>query len=284
MWEAHRERGQAAAGALLLAAAYICVGGAAAAQVSRTAADRASSHTPALRYVANAGVLVRTEGASFLIDAPIRDGIVPYATSAVDERAHLEQATGPYASVDAILITHFHDDHFNADAVAAHLVSNTRAVLLSSPEVVERVRAAAPHLPGARLRAMLPARGQSLTTTIAGVSVRVLGMRHNPSRRYPEQHMGFLVGEEAPVLHVGDADPRPDNFGSLRGLPQADLALLPFWYLSEDSTRAMVHAVIEPRRMAAMHVPPNDVASVTAAFRDAGVPAVVLGVPGTAIR
>ena len=280
----HRELRWAITGALLLSAAYTGDGGSGAAQLSRTAAGPAPSKAPVLRYVANAGVLIRTEGASFLIDAPIRDGIVPYATSPIDERMHLEHATGPYASVDAILVTHFHDDHFNADAVAAHLVSNPRAVLLSSPEVIERVRTVAPQVPGARLRAMLPERGQSLTTTIAGVPVRVLGMRHNPSRRYPEQHVGFLVGKETPVLHVGDADPRPDNFGSLRGLPKADLALLPFWYLSEDTARAMVDDVIAPRRMAAMHVPPNDVASVTAALVDAGVPAVVLGVPGTAIR
>ena len=283
MRPARCELDRALTGAALLAAACIGVGGSSAVQVSRTTVTPASG-TAAVRYVANAGVLVQAEGASFLIDAPIRDGLVPYATSPIDERAHLEQATGPYANVDAILITHFHDDHFNADAVAAHLASNAKAVLLSSPEVVERVRLAYPGLPSARLRALLPERGQSVATTIAGVVVRVLGMRHNPSRRYPEQHIGFLVGEVAPVLHVGDADPRPDNFGSLRGAPKADLALLPFWYLSEDTTRAMVRDVIAPRRMAAMHVPPRDAASVTAALQNAHVPAVVLGVPGTAVR
>ena len=106
MRPARRELDRALTGAALLAAACIGVGGASAVQVSRTTVTPASGRA-AVRYVANAGVLVEAEGASFLIDAPIRDGLVPYATSPIDERAHLEQATGPYANVDAILITHF---------------------------------------------------------------------------------------------------------------------------------------------------------------------------------
>ena len=41
---------------------------------------------PVVRYVANSGMLVAVGGRRFLIDAPIRDGIPPYATSASAER------------------------------------------------------------------------------------------------------------------------------------------------------------------------------------------------------
>ena len=85
-----------------------------------------------VHYVANAGVLVEIERTRLLIDAPIREGIPPYATSAPEERERLEQARPPYERVDAILITHWHEDHFSAEAVAAHLARNARAVLVSS--------------------------------------------------------------------------------------------------------------------------------------------------------
>ena len=202
---------------------------------------------PAIRYVANAGVLVTVEGHRFLIDAPIRDGIPPYATSPVDERARLESASAPYDAVDAILITHWHEDHFSPEAVAAHLRRNGRAVLVSSPEVVARVRAVAAHLPVQRLRGILPAPGRSEAVTVGSVPVRVLRIRHNPTRRLPEQHVGFLIGEAAPVLHVGDADPAGDNFGLLRNLPKVDVALLPFWYVLDDASRRFVADAIGPR-------------------------------------
>jgi len=239
---------------------------------------------PAIRYVANAGVLVTVDGHRFLIDAPIRDGIQPYATSPADERARLESASAPYDAVDAILITHWHEDHFSPEAVAAHLARNVRAVLVSSPEVVARVRAVAAGLPVERFRGILPAPGHVEAVTVGSATVRVLRIRHNPTRRLPEQHVGFLIGEAAPVLHVGDADPAADNFVLLRGLPKVDVALLPFWYVLDDASRRFVADAIGPRRIVAVHLPPADAADVTRRLRAAGGNVLLPPEPGSAIR
>jgi L-ascorbate metabolism protein UlaG (beta-lactamase superfamily) len=72
-----------------------------------------------VRYVANSGMLVTVDGRRFLIDAPIRSGVDPYATSSPEERQRLEGAQPPYDNIEAILITHWHEDHFSADALAA---------------------------------------------------------------------------------------------------------------------------------------------------------------------
>ena len=209
----------------------------------------------AVRYVANAGMLVSVDGHDFLIDAPIRDGIAPYPTSAPDERRRLESALPPYDRVEAILLTHWHEDHFSAEAIASHLAANPRATVISSPEVVNRIRDAAPQMPASRFRPSLPAPGQATTARVGDVPVRVLRIRHNPTRRLPEQHVGFLIGETHAVLHVGDADPVADNFGLLAALPRVDLALLPYWYVLTESSRRFVAASIAPRRIVAMHMP-----------------------------
>jgi L-ascorbate metabolism protein UlaG (beta-lactamase superfamily) len=224
----------------------------------------------ALRYVANAGVLVTLGDVRVLIDAPIREGIPPYATSDAAERDRLERARPPYDRVDAILITHWHEDHFNAEAVAAHLSLNGRATLISSPEVVARVRAAAPHLPAARLQGVLPAPGASTLLRVGGLPVRVLRIRH----------VGFLIGEREAVLHTGDADPAADNFALLRALPPVDLALVPFWFMQSASNRQFVRDSIAPRRVVALHLPPDDADDVQRAFTQASVSAVLLTQPG----
>lgn len=248
------------------------------------AAALASPPQPVVRYVANAGVSVDVEGRRFLIDAVFRDGIAPYAVSTPDERTRIEQAQGPYADVDALLVTHWHDDHFDAAAVAEHLERNPRAVLISSPEVVDLVRPHAPRLAPSRLQALVPAPGGVATTRVGDVPVRVIRARHNPSRRFPEQHVAFLIGERAPVLHVGDADPKADNFAALQAdLPRVALAFLPFWYLSDPAARSMVADVIRPLGIVAIHVPPRDAADVQRALRDAGVVASVAVRPGTVI-
>lgn len=237
-----------------------------------------------IRYVANSGMLVAVSGRRFLIDAPIRSGIPPYATSSAAERALLEGARGPYESVDAILITHWHEDHFSPEAVAAHLSSNPRSMVVSSPEVVQRVRALAPQLPDAQLRAVLPALATAEPLDVGGVPIRVLRIRHNPARRLPEQHVGFLIGSTATVLHVGDADPAADNFAVLKSLPPVDIALLPFWYLSDADNLRLVRDSIRPRHVVAMHIPPTEVERVSAAVKAAGANAAIAAVPGSDVR
>lgn len=235
------------------------------------------------RYVANAGMLISLSGRRFLIDAPIRDGIPPYAVSSAAERALLEAARPPYHQVDAILVTHWHEDHFSADAVAAYLAHSPGTIFLSSPEVVDRLRMAAPHLPEARLRAVLPAPGQRAQIDVAGVPIAVLRLRHNPSRRFPEQHVGFLMGRAAAVLHVGDADPAPDNFTVLTSLPPVDVALLPFWYLASDRNAAIVADAIRPRHIVAMHVPPGDAHEIQTKLAGARFPFELASVPGSSL-
>lgn len=242
-----------------------------------------SSVGPQLRYVANAGMLLTLEGRKFLIDAPIREGIAPYATSPENERRLLEGANPPYDNVDAILITRWHEDHFSADAVAAHMARNTQTVFISSAEVAERVRAAAPTLPANRFHAGVPEPGASQQVDVGGVAVRVLRIRHNPTRRLPEQHVGFLIGTAHPVLHVGDADPTSANFALLRQLPGVDLALLPFWYVQSDANRRMVAESIRPRRIVGMHLPPSEWPTVDEKLRAAGVQAVLPRDPGSTV-
>lgn len=237
---------------------------------------------PEIRYVANSGMLVTVSDRRFLIDAPLRDGLPPYATSSPEERAALESARAPYDNVDAILITHWHEDHFSPDAVAAHLSRSARTMVISSPEVIDRLRAAAPNVPASQLRAVLPEPGNAMQVDVGGVPVRVLRIRHSPGgRRVPEQHVGFLLGASSLLLHVGDAEPVADNFALLKSLPPVDLAFVPFWFLSNDANRTMVAQSIRPRRIVAMHLPPADAAEVSAALRAANVTAVLAAKPGT---
>jgi L-ascorbate metabolism protein UlaG (beta-lactamase superfamily) len=246
-------------------------------------AGQVESPTVEVRYVANSGMLATVSGRRFLIDAPIREGIAPYATSSREERQQLESASAQYADIDAILVTHWHEDHFSPEAVAAHLSRNPRTLFISSPEVVERLRKTVPALPASQIRAVLPEPGSAEQVDVRGVPVRVLRIRHNPTRRLPEQHVGFLIGSDTRVLHVGDADPAGDNFALLKGLPPVDLAFLPFWYVLDDANRRFVAESIRPKRIVAMHVPPQDADKVLATLRAANVSAVLAAVPGTPV-
>ena len=245
------------------------------------AQDRAVPAPLDVRYVANAGVLLTIDGRKILIDAPIRDGIPPYTTPSADERARLEAARPPYDGIAAILITHWHEDHFSPDAVAAHLRSSARTVLISSREVVDRVRQAGPDLPAARFRPVTPAPGSSTVAELEGLRVHVLRIRHNPARRLPAEHVGFLVQGTRTALHVGDAESAAGNFSVLAGLPAVDVALVPFWFLTDAGTAtATVARAIRPRHMVGLHLPDGDAEQAARTLQARGLKATLLRTPG----
>jgi L-ascorbate metabolism protein UlaG (beta-lactamase superfamily) len=251
---------------------------------TRSASTRAQGPVLELRYVANAGVLITIDGRKVLIDAPIREGIQPYQTSSPEERTRLEGARAPYDGIAAILITHWHEDHFNSEAVAAHLSRSPTTRLISSAEVVQRVREAAPRVPAAQLVGVTPDPGASIATALDDrVRVHVLRIRHNDTRRMPDQHVGFLVQGTRTILHVGDADPAAANFAVLKRLPEIDVALMPFWYVREGRNRAFVGSSIAPRQIVGMHVPPEEAAGVARDLRAADANVILLTRPGAAV-
>ena len=228
----------------------------------------------AITYIANAGVMFETDGRKFLLDAPIRDGIPPYMAPSQEQRARLEGAMAPYDGVAGILITHWHEDHFSAEAVAAHLRSNAQSVVVSSNEVIARVSTAAGGaVARERLAAVTPASGGWERVLVGGVPVNVIRIRHNPARRLPLEHVGFVVEGCQTVLHSGDADPAADNFTVLGALPRVDVGLLPFWYVQSEDNRRFVTTAIRPRRVLALHIPAGDAAEI--ASRLATVPYVM---------
>ena len=237
-----------------------------------------------VRYVANAGVLLTIDGRKLLIDVPIRDGIPPYTVPSNDERTRLEGARPPYDSLAAILITHWHEDHFSPEAVAAHLRASPLTLLISSNEVVGRVRAVAADLPAARFRAATPAAGTSLAVPLDNLQIHVLRIRHSPARRLPAEHVGFLVQGTKTILHVGDADASGGNFSLLARLPPVDVALVPFWFLTDVGTATnTVAAVIRPRHMIGLHLPAADAAKASETLTAARITARLLRTPGEVV-
>ena len=84
-------------------------------------------------------------GRHFLIDAPIRDGIAPYPTSPPDERraARVGASRPTTASTRSSSRTGTRTTSARRP-IAAHLSANQRATVISSPEVIDRIRRVAP--------------------------------------------------------------------------------------------------------------------------------------------
>lgn len=227
-------------------------------------------------FLANEGVMLSADGKKVLIDALFLKYGRGYAVPADSTLGKLQSARPPFDSVDLVLVTHRHGDHFHPAPVTAHLRANSRATVVTSQQVLDSLRGYAPAraLPAGRLLSRTMRPGARRREVIAGITVELLGLPHGGHPHV--QHVGYIVelgGRR--VLHVGDSDFSEEAFAPLRlDTARIDVALLPYWAVVSRNDRRVIERWIRPRQVVAFHVGERDAAKTEREVR-AAIPGAV---------
>ena len=215
-----------------------------------------------ITFLANEGVMLASGKQKVLIDALFVKYGPEYAVPADSTQALLRHARPPFDSVDLVLVTHRHGDHFHPVPMAAHLRANPLATLLTSQQVIDSLRGqlSAAELRSPRIVARTTVPGARRRESVAGITVELLGLPHAGTRHRLVEHLGYVVeigGRR--VLHVGDTDVSEANFAPLRlDTARIDVALIPSWVVTSDEGRRVIERWIRPRQVVAFHVGEND--------------------------
>ncbi|MGH7599258.1 MAG: MBL fold metallo-hydrolase [bacterium] len=206
-------------------------------------------------YLANEGFMIVSGDKKVLIDALFREGVGGYAVISPATCALLEQARSPFDGVDVALATHFHDDHFDAEAVLAHLKNNPQAFFFSTNQAADKLRAIGQFdAVKTRVVATLPKEGERFHSEHRGLRVQLLNIHHGRGR--PIENLGFILeiaGKR--VLHIGDSDAEAAVFQKYEVTKDSiDVAFLPFWYFLNDDFKQAVREQIRPRHIVVMHI------------------------------
>ena len=211
-----------------------------------------------VRYLANEGFLVEAAGQRVLIDGLFGPGIAGYPVVPPETRTEIEQGTGDWGGVQVALATHFHGDHFDAEAVRRFLTANPEATFVSTPQALELLADAGfdPERHPGRTRALLPAVGATESLRFGEIEIEVLNLHHG-RRQPPVENLGFVVRFGGmSLLHLGDTEAKMEDFEPyLAQLEGVDLAILPFWFLASEWRAEMVREQIKPRWVIAAHTP-----------------------------
>ena len=215
-----------------------------------------------ITFLANMGVMLTSAGTTVLIDGLFGEGLRGYGVVTPQRRAQLQRAAPPFDSVDVVLATHVHGDHFDPAAVLQFLRANPRATFVASTQAAGRLRdtdSVAWRAVAARVVPVEPAKGQARRVgSTPGVTIEALGLPHGRTRN-PATNVGFLIqlgGRR--ILHPGDAEFAASDVARL-GLAgrRVDVALLPQWYLTSSAQRAVVRQ-LRPTMIIALHVAPDE--------------------------
>ncbi len=225
-------------------------------------------------YLGNEGLLFAAAGHKVLFDPFYHNDYGIYRLVPAATRADIFAARAPFDGVDLVLISHAHEDHFDAADMQRFLKAHTAVQLIAPAQAVAQIEDLAAIDPG-RLHALDPVYGEGPERIeLAGLSIEALRIPHAgwPARA-EVVNLVYRVQADggATVMHLGDADPDDAHFAPWHDHWQAlrtDLAFPPYWFFLSPDGRAILQQRINATQSIGVHVPVQVPPELTATGAD----------------
>ncbi len=219
-----------------------------------------------IQYLANEGVMVKHAETSILFDPLFNNSYGQYQLVPSEMRAAIMAGKAPYDGVDAVFISHYHDDHFSAADVLQLMKSQTGIHLYAPTQAIVAMREIAADSDEQlfeRVTGLDLAYGDSpVSIRTENLTIDAAYIPHSgwPTARTDVQNIVFRVALDgsSTVMHMGDADARIVHFAADEEYweeEQVDLALPPYWFFASDDGREILESRINIRHSIGIHVP-----------------------------
>ncbi len=217
------------------------------------------------RYLANEGVMIEHGETRVLFDPLFNESFGEYQLVPEKMRLALMAGHPPWDGIDAVFISHYHDDHFSPVEVVDYLRAQP-AVRLFAPAqaaaallavvgdespLLDRVTAVSLEYGAPPRRIELP-----------GLVIEAVRIPHNgwPSRSLDVENFAWRITLDGgpTVLHLGDADTSEVHFTRDQGFweqQKLHLALPPYWYFLSASGLTVLRDQLRPEHTIGIHVP-----------------------------
>ncbi len=222
-----------------------------------------------VRALANEGFLLSFEDDVVAIDAFVAEPYVGYAALSGGPLEALVTGTGPFASLDVVLASHYHRDHFQGEPAQRFLAAQPDCLFASSPQVIDSLWAAETEaeegVPKDMIREFLPEPKKEDLLEVGSIRIEILRLSHGTGRFASVQNLGHVITVGGvTALHVGDAAMVPENFAAYR-LPERgiDVVFVPYWYFDDPAGLRIVAEYFRPAKLVACHISPRELSAVT---------------------
>ena len=236
--------------------------------------------TPSLEvtYIANEGFMVRAGEKSILIDALFKNGFNMYLVPDGSLSQKMQAAKKPFNRIDLILVTHRHGDHFNALMVTNHLKHNPKCILVAHNQVILRMKKwmTQYNLKKEQIYEINMEFNTNKGLSLNGIDLNILCLHHIPyivngvDRQIKVANLSYIVKLNGYVFfHMGDAIiSNSSDFIKEFPFNEQNINTLFLNYNDRSKiTHDIIDQYIKPANIIAMHIPPEEVATVTQEFK-----------------
>jgi L-ascorbate metabolism protein UlaG (beta-lactamase superfamily) len=227
----------------------------------------AAAHESArAHYLANEGLMVALGETKVLFDPLFNESFGQYELLPESMREALFAGVPPWDGVDAVFISHYHDDHFSPGDMVRFLRVREDIHLYAPEQAMAALRelAGADHEGlAARLHGIaLEYGGEPRRFEMPGLLIEAVRIPHSgwPNRMADVENIAWRVtlDDGVTVLHLGDADTSDRHFGEhpeywrQRNL---HMAFPPYWYFLSQEGLRVLRERLRPAHTVGIHVP-----------------------------
>lgn len=245
---------------------WLIVTALAAVAIAHAAAANQPKVTTTAQYLANASVLVTHGDTKVVFDPLFRNDFGQYALVPAQVEKALFDGTAPFDGLDAVFVSHYHEDHFSAADVLRLLEARPALRLFAPAQAVAGMR----EISAARLAAVAPRvhaialayRDAPVTLEQGALVVEAVRIPHSgwPTRQTDTENLAFRVTLDAAttVVHLGDADTSDAHFtrdAAYWGRRRTRVAFPPYWFFTTDEGRKVLNTRLNAARSIGVHVP-----------------------------
>jgi L-ascorbate metabolism protein UlaG (beta-lactamase superfamily) len=231
-----------------------------------TSEQAAISAPSTAHYLANAGVLITSGETKVVFDPLFRNDFGTYRLLPEALERALFAGEPPFDGLDAVLISHYHEDHFSPVDVLRLLRERSEIRLYAPTQAVSGIREIAGDVDSPIFDRVteiaLEHKDAPVSFEAGDLLVEAVRIPHSgwPESRTDVENIAFRVtlDEQTTVLHLGDADTKDLHYAHDAEYWQrrhTDLALPPYWYFQSDDGRAVLEQRLRPSHAVGVHVP-----------------------------
>jgi L-ascorbate metabolism protein UlaG (beta-lactamase superfamily) len=234
------------------------------------------------RYLANEGLMVAHGETKVLFDPLFNESFGQYRLVPASMREALLAGQPPWDGVDAVFISHYHDDHFSPEDMLEFLRVRQEVHLYAPEQAIAALRG----IPGAaneslsgRLHAIALEYGdEPRRIEVPGLLIEAVRIPHSgwPAQMAEVENIAWRVtlDDQTTVLHLGDADTRDLHFeqdAEYWAGRVLNVAFPPYWYFLSQEGMRVLRERLRPLHAVGIHVPvtvPENAAEREEGLRD----------------
>ena len=229
------------------------------------ASSAADEQTWLAHYLANAGVMIERGDTKILFDPFFRNDYGQYDLVPVETEADLFAGSPPWDGIDAMFVSHHHDDHFDPAVVMSYLRRWPEVKLYAPEQTVDALLALNDAPSESELERMhsikLERDSAAVQMEMDGLLVEAVRIAHGgwPNRHADVENIVFRVtlDNATTVMHLGDADAGREHYSPHESHWKAratDLALVPVWLMLTDKGRFVLNEYVDAEHAIGVHV------------------------------